>query len=99
MNGYRAEPELMRDLARRVEDVAEELRTAVRLTDCLAVDELGPPGIASALDGLIRSWADSIGAAHTEIARAASGIRTAARAYEDTDDAAARTLRRAAGGT
>lgn len=99
MNGYHAEPELMRDFACQVEDVAEELRAAVRLTDGLAVGDLGSPGIASALDGLIRPWTDSIVTAHTEVAHVASGVRTAAEAYEDTDDDAARTLRRANGGS
>ncbi|MEV6906106.1 type VII secretion target [Amycolatopsis sp. NPDC051071] len=99
MNGYRAEPELMRDLARQLEEVAEELGAVVDLSNGLTAGDLGPAGIASALDGLIGPWADSIGAAHAEVARAASGVRAAAKAYEDTDDDAVETLRRADGGS
>ncbi|KZB88669.1 hypothetical protein [Amycolatopsis regifaucium] len=97
MSGYRAEPERLRALARRFEDVADDLGDAARLTDGVASGELGPPGIATALDGLIRPWASSVAAAHAEAAGAAAGILTAAKSYEDAEDDAVRTLRRVDG--
>ncbi len=99
MSGYRAEPEPLRALARRFEDVAEDLGDAARLTDGVAAGDLGPPGIALALDGLIRPWSGSLATAHAEFAGAAAGIVTAAKSYEDTDDDAVRALRRADGGS
>ncbi|WP_414938630.1 hypothetical protein [Amycolatopsis sp. cmx-11-51] len=99
MSGYRAEPERLRALARQFEGVAADLGDAARLTDGVAAGDLGPPGIATALDGLIRPWSDSLAAAHAEIAGAAAGILTGAKSYENTDDDAVWTLRRAGGGS
>ncbi|WP_181771337.1 type VII secretion target [Amycolatopsis pittospori] len=99
MSGYRAEPEQLRVLARRLEDVAGDLIDAARVTDGFATLDLGSPGIATALDGLIRPWTDSIVATHDEVASAAAGIFTAAKSYESTDDDAVRTLKRADGGS
>ncbi|MEV7548571.1 type VII secretion target [Amycolatopsis sp. NPDC089917] len=94
MSGYRAEPDLMRAFARRLEEVSGELGEAARLTDGVAAGDLGTTGIASALDAVIRPWSDSIGSAHTGLTAAAAGIRTAAKTYEDTDEDAVRSLRR-----
>jgi len=94
MSGYRAQPDLMRELARRLEDVSGELGEAARLTDGVAAGNLGSSGIASALDAVVGPWSGSIGSAHTELAGAAAGIRTAAKTYEDTDEEAVWTLRR-----
>ncbi len=99
MSGYRAEPEQLRVLARRLEDVAADVIDAARVTEGLAVGDLGPPGIATALDALIRPWTDSLVATHAEIDGAAKGIFTAAKSYEDTDDDAVWTLKRADGGS
>ncbi|GAB3741563.1 hypothetical protein GCM10027598_72450 [Amycolatopsis oliviviridis] len=97
MSGYRAQPDSMRALARRLEVVSGELGEAARLTGGVAGGDLGPAGIASALDAVIGPWSASIGSAHTGLDGAAAGIRTAAKTYEDTDDEAAWTLRHESG--
>ncbi|WP_410566898.1 DUF6507 family protein [Amycolatopsis sp. cmx-4-61] len=95
MTGFHADPAALDALARRLEDAADEYRSAA---DSLAAPEnLGPGPVSAALTALTGEWSGRIRAVERDFAGAAAGVRTAAKAYRTTDTAAAEELGRADG--
>ncbi|WP_103344002.1 DUF6507 family protein [Amycolatopsis sp. CA-126428] len=95
MTGFHADPSALDALALRLEDTADEYRSAA---DSLAApDDLGPAPVSAALAALTGEWSGRIRAVGTDFAGAATGVRTAAKAYRAADAAAAEELGRADG--
>lgn len=95
MTGFHADPPALDALARRLDDTADEYRSAAHALE--APDDLGPAPIPAALTALTGEWSGRIRAVGTDFASAAAGVRTAAKAYRATDVAAAEELGRADG--
>lgn len=95
MSGFHADPAALDALASRLEDTAEEYRSAAH--SLAAPEDLGPGPISAALAALTGEWSDRIRAVEQDFAAAATDVRTAAKAYRSTDAAAAEELGRADG--
>ncbi|WIX92152.1 type VII secretion target [Amycolatopsis sp. DG1A-15b] len=95
MTGFHADPSALDALALRLEDTADEYRSAAHSLE--APDDLGPAPVSVALAALTGEWSGRIRAVETDFARAAASVRTAAKAYRATDAAAAEELGRADG--
>ncbi|GHF94537.1 MULTISPECIES: DUF6507 family protein [Amycolatopsis] len=95
MTGFHADPAALDALAARLEDTADEYRSAADSLE--APDDLGPGPVSAALTALAGELSGRIRAVETDFASAAAGVRTAAKAYRTTDAAAADELGRAGG--
>ena len=96
MTGFQADPAALDDLARRLEETAEEFAAASADVETTTSGDLGPPTVAAALTALTGDWSGRIQAVQTDYAAAADSVRAAARAYRGTDASAAETLSRIA---
>ncbi|WP_410585878.1 hypothetical protein [Amycolatopsis sp. lyj-23] len=95
MTGFHADPSALESLARRLEDAAEEYRSAA---EALAPPEdIGPDPVSAALTALTTEWSGRIRTVQTDFTGAATAVHTAAKAYRTTDAAAAEELGRADG--
>ncbi|MDQ7808524.1 type VII secretion target [Amycolatopsis sp. A133] len=95
MTGFHADPSALDALARRLEDTADEYRSAAHSLE--PPDDLGPAPVSAALTALTGEWSGRIRAVERDFASAAASVRTAAKAYRATDAAAAEELGRADG--
>ncbi|MDS0136023.1 MULTISPECIES: type VII secretion target [unclassified Amycolatopsis] len=95
MTGFHADPAALDALALRLEDTADEYRSAAHSLE--VPDDLGPAPVSAALTALTGEWSGRIRAVERDFADAAAGVRTAANAYRATDAAAADELGRADG--
>ncbi|MFJ9780027.1 type VII secretion target [Amycolatopsis sp. NPDC101161] len=95
MTGFHADPAALEALASRLEDTAEEYRSAAH--SLATPDDLGPGPISAALAALTGEWSSRVKAVEKDFSTAAASVRTAAKAYQATDAAAAEELDRADG--
>ncbi|MEV7098935.1 hypothetical protein AB0M80_39505 [Amycolatopsis sp. NPDC051045] len=96
MTGFQADPAALDALALRLEDTAEEYAAAAARIEAPPGD-FGPAAVSGALAALTGEWSGRIRAAERDFTAAATGVRTAAKAYRATDVAAAEELGRADG--
>jgi hypothetical protein len=94
MTGFHADPAALEELARRLEDTAEEYGTAAEETS--GSGDLGPL-VPDALGAVTGEWADRIRTVQTEVAATAASVRAAAKVYRTGDASAVEELRRADG--
>ncbi|MEV4052305.1 hypothetical protein AB0J55_14075 [Amycolatopsis sp. NPDC049688] len=94
MTGFHADPAALEELARRLEDAAEEYGAAADETS--GPGDLGPL-VPDALRAVTDEWADRIRAVQREIAATAASVRTAAQVYRTGDAGVVEELRRADG--
>ncbi|MGW5723795.1 hypothetical protein ACWEVP_47050 [Amycolatopsis sp. NPDC003865] len=95
MTGFHADPAALDALALRLDDVAEEYRAAA--VSLSPPEDLGPGPVSAALTALTGEWSGRIRAVERDFTAAAADVRTAAKAYRETDAAAAEELDRADG--
>lgn len=95
MSGFATDPAALEELARRLEEAAEDhASTAAEVASAGAAD-LGAVAVSGAFASLTGGWADRIRAVERDFTTAAGSVRAAAKVYRAADADAAEELGRA----